>query len=42
MGQSIVDDMRGRDFWISLVVALVAFFVTYHLPRVLKRNVSKG
>lgn len=34
----ILDDMRGRDFWIALTVTLIAFLVTYHMPRILKRN----
>lgn len=35
----VLSDMSTKDFRISLIVAIVAFLVTYHLPRVLKRNV---
>jgi hypothetical protein len=39
MGQNVLQDMKSRDFLISLTVTLIAFFITYHLPRVIKRNV---
>lgn len=35
----MIQDMKSRDFLIALSVTLVAFLITYHLPRVLKRNV---
>jgi hypothetical protein len=34
-----IRDMKSRDFFIALTVTLVAFFITFHLPRVLDRNV---
>jgi hypothetical protein len=38
MANSVILDMRTREFWISLTVAVCAFLITYHLPRILKRN----
>lgn len=39
MANNIIRDMKSRDFLIALTVTLVAFLITFHLPRVLDRNV---
>jgi hypothetical protein len=35
---SITQDLKSREFWFALVAAVLAFLVTFHLPRILHRN----
>jgi hypothetical protein len=35
----LLEDMTKRDFVIGLLVTLTAFLISYHLPRIINRNV---
>lgn len=40
MASNLINDIKSRDFRVSLIIAVLTFLLTYLGPKVLHRNLS--